>query len=137
MKKRGQIMSILSDEASLKEMVQLVGEDALSAPDRLKMETARSIREDYLHQNAFHEIDTYTSLPKQYRMMNLILDFHEACNKALGQGADVKKLIVLPVREQIGRYKYTKEDDLDTEYKKVETEINAEVDKVISQKEDF
>ena len=70
-------------------------------------------------------------------MMNLILDFHEACNKALGQGADVKKLIVLPVREQIGRYKYTKEDDLDTEYKKVETEINAEVDKVISQKEDF
>ncbi|NLC74417.1 MAG: V-type ATP synthase subunit A, partial [Clostridiales bacterium] len=137
MKKRGQIMSILSDEASLKEMVQLVGEDALSAPDRLKMETARSIREDYLHQNAFHEIDTYTSLPKQYRMMDLILDFHEACNKALGQGADVKKLIVLPVREQIGRYKYTKEDDLDSEFKKVETEINAEVDKVIAQKEDF
>lgn len=137
MKKRGQIMSILSDEASLKEMVQLVGEDALSAPDRLKMETARSIREDYLHQNAFHEIDTYTSLPKQYRMMDLILDFHEACNKALGQGADVKKLIVLPIREQIGRYKYTKEDDLDSEFKKVETEINAEVDKVIAQKEDF
>lgn len=137
MKKRQLVMLILHDEAGLKEMVQLVGEDALSAPDRLKMETARSIREDYLHQNAFHETDTYSSLSKQYRMMDLILDLHEACTKALEKGADISKLVSLPVREQIGRYKYVEEKDLETEYAKIEAEINSEVDKAVSEKEEF
>ena len=137
MKKRAQLMVILSEESELKEMVQLVGEDALSAPDRLKMETARSIREDYLHQNAFHEIDTFTSLPKQYRMMDLILDFHEACGKALEKGAEVTKLVALPVREQIGRYKYVEEGRLEEEYRRIEAEINSSVDAVISEKEEF
>ncbi|WP_130836205.1 V-type ATP synthase subunit A [Lachnoclostridium sp. Marseille-P6806] len=137
MKKRTQLMVILSEESELKEMVQLVGEDALSAPDRLKMETARSIREDYLHQNAFHEIDTFTSLPKQYRMMDLILDFHDACGKALEKGAEVTKLVALPVREQIGRYKYVEETKLEEEYGRIKAEINAEVDTVISEKEEF
>jgi len=137
MKKRGQIMLILHDESELKEMVQLVGEDALSAQDRLKMEAARSIREDYLHQNAFHEIDTYSSLRKQYLLMDLILDYYDACSRALEKGASIGKLVSVPVREQIGRYKYIPEDQLDTEYEKIESELNAEIDQAIAQKEDF
>ena len=136
-KKRAQMMLILHEESQLKEMVQLVGEDALSAPDRLKMETARSIREDYLHQNAFHETDTYTSLAKQYRMMGLILDLHNACNDALAKGADIAKLVSLPVREQIGRYKYTQEADGEAEYQKIEDEIASEVSAAAEQKEEF
>ena len=136
-KKRAQMMLILHEESQLKEMVQLVGEDALSAPDRLKMETARSIREDYLHQNAFHETDTYTSLAKQYRMMGLILDLHNACNYALAKGADIAKLVSLPVREQIGRYKYTQEADGEAEYQKIEDEIASEVSAAAEQKEEF
>ena len=136
-KKRAQMMLILHEESQLKEMVQLVGEDALSAPDRLKMETARSIRGDYLHQNAFHETDTYTSLAKQYRMMGLILDLHNACNDALAKGADIAKLVSLPVREQIGRYKYTQEADGEAEYQKIEDEIASEVSAAAEQKEEF
>ena len=136
-KKRAQMMLILHEESQLKEMVQLVGEDALSAPDRLKMETARSIREDYLHQNAFHETDTYTSLAKQYRMMGLIRDLHNACNDALAKGADIAKLVSLPVREQIGRYKYTQEADGEAEYQKIEDEIASEVSAAAEQKEEF
>ena len=136
-KKRAQMMLILHEESQLKEMVQLVGEDALSAPDRLKMETARSIREDYLHQNAFHETDTYTSLAKQYRMMGLILDLHNACNDALAKGAGIAKLVSLPVREQIGRYKYTQEADGEAEYQKIEDEIASEVSAAAEQKEEF
>lgn len=136
MKKRAQVMRILHDESELKEMVQLVGEDALSAPDRLKMETARSIREDYLHQNAFHETDTYTSLNKQYHMMGLILDLHDACSSALMKGADITKLVALPVREQIGRYKYIEEKDVESEYSRIETEITKEVDEAASSNEE-
>ena len=136
MKKRAQVMRILHDESELKEMVQLVGEDALSAPDRLKMETARSIREDYLHQNAFHETDTYTSLNKQYHMMGLILDLHDACSSALMKGADITKLVALPVREQIGRYKYIEEKDVESEYGRIETEITKEVDEAASSNEE-
>jgi V/A-type H+-transporting ATPase subunit A len=136
MKKRAQVMRILHDESELKEMVQLVGEDALSALDRLKMETARSIREDYLHQNAFHETDTYTSLNKQYHMMGLILDLHDACSSALMKGADITKLVALPVREQIGRYKYIEEKDVESEYGRIETEITKEVDEAASSNEE-
>ena len=102
---RQEMMSILQDESKLNEMVQLVGMDALSAPDRLKMEAARSIREDYLHQDAFHEIDTYTSLNKQHLMMKLVLAFYNVSSDALKQGADVNKLIAMNVSEEIGRVK--------------------------------
>lgn len=137
MKKRGDIMLILHDESQLKEMVQLVGEDALSAQDRLKMETARSIREDYLHQNAFHETDTYSSLHKQDLLMDLILDFYEDGKKVLESGASIEKIVSLPVREQIGRFKYVPEDQADAEHDKIDAELNAEVEKVIAEKEDF
>jgi V/A-type H+-transporting ATPase subunit A len=118
MKLRARIMRLLHDESELNEMVQLVGMDALSAPDRLKMEEARSIREDYLNQNAFLDSDTYTSLHKQLLMMKLILAYYDEAGKALEKGASIEKLVSLPVREPIGRFKYTPEADLQATYEK-------------------
>ncbi len=104
---------VLQEENQLNEIVRLVGMDALGARDRLTMETAKSIREDYLHQNAFHEVDTYSSLDKQYRMMKLILTFYHEALDALDKGAELNDLLNLPVREQIGRSKYIEEEHLD------------------------
>ena len=118
MKLRGRMMRLLHEESELNEMVQLVGMDALSAPDRLKMEAARSIREDYLNQNAFLDSDTYTSLHKQLLMMKLILAYYEEAGKALEKGASIEKLVALPVREPIGRFKYTPENELEGVYEK-------------------
>ena len=116
---RQEMMSLLQEEAELNEIVQMVGMDALSPTDRLKMEASRSIREDFLHQNSFHEIDTYTSLEKQYLMMKLVIGYYNEGVKALDNGADIKDLIDLSVREDIGRFKYTEEKDIDKEYKRI------------------
>ena len=131
MNKRARLMSLLSDEASLDEIVRLVGEDALSPTDRLKMEAARSIREDFLHQLAFHEVDTYTSLHKQYVMMSLILSYYDKCLDALKNGADIETLSALPSRENIGRFKYVEEKDVDTEEKEVEKLLENDIEKAI------
>ena len=136
MEDRQKMMTILQEEAELNEIVQMVGMDALSAPDRLKMEAARSIREDFLHQNSFHEIDTYTPLRKQYLMMKLVLAFYEKSVDALNKGADMNALIAMPVREKIGRYKYTTDADIESEYKNVEEELDKEVAAAFG-KEDF
>ncbi|MCQ2506069.1 MAG: V-type ATP synthase subunit A [Lachnospiraceae bacterium] len=125
---RGRLMSILSDEAALQEIVQLVGMDALSAPDRLKLEAARSIREDFLHQDAFHEVDTYSSLKKQYKMMNLVLEFYDMSQTALKEGVNIEKLSKMAVRERIGRYKYITEDKLDDEYKSIIADLAKELE---------
>lgn len=109
---RLELMGILQEEADLEEIVRLVGVDALSLKDRLTLETARSIREDYLHQNAFHEVDTYTSMDKQYKMTKLILAFHHGALKALEAGAEFSEIINLPIRERIGRSKYVPGDQL-------------------------
>ena len=108
---RNDIMHLLQEESELDEIVKMVGMDALSPTDRIKLEAARSIREDFLHQNAFHDVDTYTPLKKQYYMMKLIIDFYENSIEALNRGGDVESLVNLPVREQIGRFKYYNEDD--------------------------
>ena len=136
MEDRQKMMTILQEEAELNEIVQMVGMDALSPTDRLKMEAARSIREDFLHQNSFHEIDTYTPLRKQYLMMKLVLAFYEKSVDALNQGADMNALIAMPVREKIGRYKYTTDADIESEYKNVEEELDKEVAAAFG-KEDF
>lgn len=128
-KLRSRFMSILNDEAELKEIVKLVGMDALSSGDRLKMETARSIREDFLHQLAFHEVDTYTSLKKQLYMMKLILNFHDEAEDAVTKGADIETVAGLAVREKIGRFKYIAEENTDDEFSRLSTEISAELDK--------
>ena len=127
MEGRQKRMTLLQEEAELEEIVKMVGMDALSPGDRLKMEAARSIREDFLHQNSFHEVDTYTSLKKQYMMMKLVNAFYDRAVDALSQGASLQKLISMPVREQIGRFKYVKEDALDQEFAKVEEELSAQI----------
>lgn len=132
---RQKLMSLLQEEAELEEIVKMVGMDALSAPDRLKMEAARSIREDYLHQNSFHEIDTYTSLKKQEMMMELVIGFYEQSAEALGEGADVEELIKMPVREAIGRFKYTPEDSLDEAFAKVNEQLSSEIANTLKKEE--
>ena len=127
MELRQKMMTLLQEEAELEEIVKMVGMDALSPGDRLKMEAARSIREDFLHQNSFHEIDTYTSLEKQHNMMRLVLAFYENGTEALKKGADINDIVKLPAREQIGRYKYTKENDLAAEYEKVTRQLVSEI----------
>ena len=127
MEGRQKMMTLLQEEAELEEIVKMVGMDALSPGDRLKMEAARSIREDFLHQNSFHEVDTYTSLKKQHMMMRLVNAFYERSVAALGEGASLRKLISMPVREQIGRFKYVKEDALDAEFVKVDEELSAQI----------
>ena len=134
---RAEMLKLLQEEAELNEIVQLVGMDAISAPDRLKLEAARSIREDFLHQNAFHETDTYTSLKKQHMMMRLILGYYEGAQEALKQGANIERLVNLPVREAIGRFKYTEEDRLDTAFAEVEKTLAEQLSEEAGRKEEF
>ncbi len=136
MELRGRLLALLQDEAELEEIVNLVGMDALSAPDRLKLETSRSIREDYLHQNAFDPTDTYTSLPKQVLMMRAILSYYDKALDALKKGADIEMLVNLPVRERIGRYKYEEEAKINEEFDTIQTLLNAEIREVLERSDD-
>ncbi len=136
MEDRQKMMSHIKDESDLEEIVKMVGMDALSAGDRLKMEAARSIREDFLHQNSFHEVDTYSSLQKQYLLMKLVIAFYEQSKEALDKGANIQGLIKMDVREKIGRFKYVTEDKLDKEYKVTMDELAADIANVFG-KEDF
>jgi V/A-type H+-transporting ATPase subunit A len=102
----GKAMSLLEQEAELIEIVRLVGAEALSPKDRLALETSRSIREDYLHQNAFHEIDTFTTMEKQYEMLLTVMHFHTQALAAIEAGAETADIFKLPVREEIARAKY-------------------------------
>lgn len=126
---RREAMGLLQEESELEEIVRLVGVDALSDRERLILETAKSLREDYLHQNAIILVDSYTSLRKQYRMLDLILCFHHAALQVIERGEidlDLEKLFTLPVREQIARAKYVDEADL-AELDEVEREIREQV----------
>ena len=134
---RAKLMGLLQDEAELEEIVQLVGMDALSAPDRLKLEAARSIREDFLHQNAFDEVDTYTPLPKQHAMMELILSYYEKSLEALGKGVGIEALVALPVREQIGRYKYTTAEEAPGRFAAIQAQLERELAQALEAKEEL
>ena len=101
------------------------------------MEAARSIREDYLHQNSFDEVDTYTSLEKQKYMMELVIAYYEKTTEALSEGAGLNDLIGLPVREKIGRYKYTREENVKEEYDAIISALDNEIKEALSRKEDF
>ena len=122
-----QTMGLLQEENELEEIVRLVGIDALSYKDRMTLECTRSIREDYLHQNAFHEVDTYTSPKKQYLMLKSILLNYEKSLEALEQDASFNKLITLPVREKIGRLKYVPESDVQAAYDEIIADMNAQI----------
>ncbi|MEI3239200.1 MAG: V-type ATP synthase subunit A [Lachnospiraceae bacterium] len=133
---RADALRLLQEEAELNEIVQLVGVDGLSTTDRLKLEACKMIREDYLHQNAFHEIDTYASMNKQYRMLKLILSYYKEGLAALEKGAEFGPLAALPVREEIGRFKYVEEANVDTEYARVLNELQTSAQELISKEVD-
>ena len=109
---RAKALRILQEEAQLEEIVRLVGMDALSYADRLTMETAKSLREDYLHQDAFHEVDTYASLRKQFMMLKLILECDKYSREALAKDVDLDDILKIGAREMIGRIKYIPESEL-------------------------
>ena len=132
---RQNLMSLLQDEASLNEIVKMVGMDALSPEDRLKMEAARSIREDFLHQNSFDETDTYTSLKKQYYMMKLVYAYYAYSVRALKEGADINDLVRMPVREKIGRYKYIDEKAIGRAYEDTLAELASETAEAAAKEE--
>ncbi len=129
---RLQAMQILQQESELDEIVRLVGVDALGPKDRLTLEVARSIREDYLHQNAFDEVDTYTSLEKQHRMLGLILTLYNRGQAALDQGAELSQILNLPVREQIGRAKYIPEEEIGR-FNGLEADLENEIAALVSE----
>ena len=131
-KLRGQAMTLLQEEANLDEIVRLVGIDALSEGDRLKLEAAKSIREDYLQQNAFHDVDTYSSLNKQYKMLKLILKFYDEGRRALKTGVYLDKVLAMEVRDRIARSKYIDESNLDR-IDTISMELTSEIDKLISE----
>ena len=122
------VMTILQEEAELDEIVRLVGMDALSSKDRLTMETAKIVREDYLHQNAFHEVDTFTSMRKQFLMLKLIYEFNRLAGEAIASYADLNEILNCSFKEKIGRAKYIEEENLsafDEIFKTMATELKA------------
>ncbi len=133
---RHECVKILGEEANLEEIVKLVGMDALSASDRLKLEIARSIREDFLHQNAFHEVDTYTSLNKQFLMLNLIFKFQETANELIMNDVEVEEILKFKSREKIGRFKYVEKDDLEKEYEEILKEMAKEAENAEREEEE-
>lgn len=137
MESRGRLMSILQEEAELEEIVKLVGMDSLSPSDRLKLEAARSIREDFLHQNAFHETDTYTSLEKQHMMMQLVLAFYDRGLEALKKGAKIDNIIGMEVRERIGRFKYIEKDKIKNNFDDILLALDKELEETISKGDEF
>ena len=128
---RMEAMALLQEEASLEEIVRLIGIDALSAQDRLKLEVAKSIREDYLQQNSFHEVDTYTSLEKQYRMLKLVILFKKEAERALEAGVYLNDILNLEVRDKVARAKYIEEKDI-KRTDEIAAEVKASIDELIS-----
>ena len=131
---RGRALKILQEEANLDEIVRLVGVDALSPKDRMIMETAKSIREDYLHQDAFHEVDTYATLKKQCTMLKLILEAHDLAIKAIEEDVEVDDILELPAREAISRSKYIEESNL-AKFEELSKQMADEIETLISEGE--
>lgn len=129
----GEIMKLLSHEAELQEIVRLVGVDALSPEDRLVLEAARSVREDFLQQDALDLADAYTSPRKQYALMKLVLAFYNKCKKALTVGAPIEKLADMSVRERIGRAKTVPEDNFIEVYAEIEAELDKQIDEIVTE----
>ena len=131
-KLKTEAMALLQDEAKLEEIVRLVGIDALSEGDRLKLEVAKSIREDYLMQNAFHEVDTFASLDKQYKMLNLILTYREEAEKAIKAGVYLEKVLKMEIRDRIARVKYIPESEMNR-IDEIFDDLSKDMEKIISE----
>ena len=130
MKVRGQAMGILQNEASLNEIVQLVGKDSLSPADQLTLETARMVREDFLQQNAFVDIDSYSDFGRQKEMLSIILDYDKLCRNAIAKGADARKLFAIPAREQIGRAKSVPAEEYASAYAKMRADMEQQIQEI-------
>lgn len=130
---RSRALRLLQEESELNEIVQLVGVDGLSKEDRMKLETCKMIREDYLHQNAFHEIDTYSSTNKQFKLLKLILYFYEKGVYSIKQGADFNKIVTMELREDIGRFKYLEEEDVNAGFDKIIKALDSKMDTLIKE----
>lgn len=128
---RARAMNLLQDESGLLEIVRLVGRDTLSEEDQLKLEATKSIREDYLQQNAFHEVDTFCSLDKQNKMLKLILKFYDEGIRALEQGVYLKEIENLEVRNKIARSKYIPETEI-SQIDDINVELKGAIDNLIS-----
>ncbi|MDD4377612.1 MAG: V-type ATP synthase subunit A, partial [Eubacteriales bacterium] len=129
---RMETIKLLQEESELQEIVQLVGVDALSFEDRVKLEACKSIREDYLHQNAFHDVDTYSSLDKQFKLLRLIMGYYELAKDAVQKGASFNDLVSIPVRESIGRFKYVEEEKIDTAFNDIMSQLKTEISNLVS-----
>jgi len=127
---RVEAMTLLEEEDKLKEIVRLVGIDALSKDERMILETAKSLREDFLHQNAFHEVDTFASMEKQFKMLSTIVKFHHLAMDALKKGAPMQSVFNLPVRETIARMRYIEEKQI-SQLDAIEGEIKEEIARLI------
>ena len=125
-------MALLQEEAKLQEIVRLVGRDSLSEFDQLKLEITKSLREDFLQQNAFHEIDTYCSLKKQYKMLDLVLEFYDLGLEALDKGAYMSEVETMDVREKIARAKNIHEDELN-KFEEIKKEMEEEFSKLVAE----
>ncbi|MBO5640687.1 MAG: V-type ATP synthase subunit A [Oscillospiraceae bacterium] len=136
MKNRERAMHILQEEAELQEIVRLVGQDALSAEDRLTMETAKMIREDFLQQNAFVDEDAYSSYLKQFRLLDMVLKYDVFCRDALAKGADMNGLFAIDAREKIGRAKMADPNAFTEVYDEIEKQMKAEIEEVVAGGED-
>ncbi len=133
MRDRSRAMSILQNEASLNEIVQLVGKDALSPADQLTLEVARMVREDFLQQNAFTDIDGFSSYDRQQKLLAMVLHYEELCRAAIAKGAPVAKLFDIPSREQIGRAKSVPAEEYVQVYQQIEQDMAAEIEAVTAQ----
>ena len=132
MENRAQAMSILQQESELQEIVRLVGQDALSAADRLTMETAKMIREDFLQQNAFVDIDSYSEYRRQYLLLSMVLNYDKLCREALEKGADMQKLISIPARVAVGRAKSVPSDEYEAVYAQIREDMNTQIKEIIA-----
>ena len=126
-------MSVLQEEASLNEIVQLVGKDSLSAADQLTLETAKMLREDFLQQNGFLEVDWYSSYDRQDKMLSMILEYDKLCRSAIEKGAPAAQLFAIPFREKMGRAKTVPDSDYSTVYADMAREMAEEIDAIAAQ----
>ena len=136
MQNRDKAMHILQEEAELQEIVRLVGQDSLSPADRLTLETAKSIREDFLQQNAFVDEDAYSSYYKQFRLLDMVLQYDVICRDALAKGADVNALFNIAAREKVGRAKMTLPDDVDSAFDAIIQEMKNEAAEIAERGEE-
>lgn len=130
---RDDALKLLQEEAELEEIVRLVGQDALSYSDRLKLESARSLREDFLQQDSFDEIDTYCSLNKQYKMLSIIMKYYYVGSAALGNNASYNELVKIPARYEISRFKSLPEDQVDERFERINRELEEQINAVMPQ----